>query len=124
MMSAPETVTSDLSLESLVEDYFLHRRYQAFPVTDNGDLRGIISLNQVKEIPREKWHEQTVAQTMTPINDLVTVRLETPMTQVLEKMEDSGIKRVLVTHEGQLDGIITAGDVSSWLRRMRELKRI
>ena len=61
---------------------------------------------------------------MTPINDLVTVRLETPMTQVLEKMEDSGIKRVLVTHEGQLDGIIIAGDVSSWLRRMRELKRI
>ena len=123
MMPAPETVIADLSLQTLVDDYFLHRRYQAFPVTQNGDLVGIISINQVKETPREKWQKQTVAETMTPINDSVTVRPETPMTQVLEKMEDSGMKRVLVIHDDQLEGIITGGDVSSWLRRMRELKR-
>ncbi len=124
MMPAPETVTSDLSLQTLVDDYFLHRRYQAFPVTQKGDLVGIISLNQVKETPREKWQQQTVAETMTPINDTVTVRLETPITQVLEKMEDSGIKRVLVTRDDQLEGIITGGDISSWLRRIRELKKV
>ncbi len=124
MMPAPETVTSDLSLQTLVDDYFLHRRYQAFPVTQNGDLVGIISLNQVKETPREKWQQQTIAETMTPINDTVTVRLETPITQVLEKMEDSGIKRVLVTRDDQLKGIITGGDISSWLRRIRELKTV
>ncbi len=85
MMRAPETVTSDLSLQILVDDYFLHRRYQAFPVTQNGDLVGIISLNQVKETPREHWQKQTVAETMTPISDTVAVRPETPMTQVLQK---------------------------------------
>lgn len=124
MMPAPETVIADLSLQTLVDDYFLHRRYQAFPVTQNGDLVGIISINQVKETPREKWQKQTVAETMTPINDSVTVRPETPMTQVLEKMEDSGIKRVLVTRDDQLEGIITGGDISSWLRRIREFKKV
>ncbi len=123
MMRAPETVTSDLSLQILVDDYFLHRRYQAFPVTQDGDLVGIISLNQVKETPREHWQKQTVAETMTPISDTVAVRPETPMTQVLQKMEDSGLRRVLVTRDDQLQGIITGGDVSNWLRRMRELKR-
>ncbi|MGB5632850.1 MAG: site-2 protease family protein [Waterburya sp.] len=123
MMRSPETVTSDLSLLTLVDDYFLHRRYQAFPVTQNGDLVGIISLNQIKETPREHWHKQTVAETMTPISDTVAVRPETPMTQVLQTMEDSGLRRVLVTRDDQLQGIITGGDVSNWLRRMRELKR-
>ena len=123
MMRSPETVTSDLTLQILVDDYFLHRRYQAFPVTQNGDLVGIISLNQVKETPRENWQKQTVAETMTPISDTVAVRPETPMTQVLQKMEDSGMRRVLVTRDDQLQGIITGGDVSNWLRRMRELKR-
>ena len=60
---------------------------------------------------------------MTPISDTVAVRPETPMTQVLQKMEDSGLTRVLVTRDDQLQGIITGGDVSNWLRRMRELKR-
>ncbi len=122
MMPSPETVTSDLSLQILVDDYFLHRRYQAFPVTQNGNLIGIISLNQVKETPRENWQKQTVAETMTPMSDTVAVRPETAMTQVLQKMEDSGLRRVLVTRDDQLQGIITGGDVSNWLRRMRELK--
>ncbi len=121
MTRAPETVPDDLSLQTLVDDYFLHRRYQSFPVTHNGRLIGIISLNQVKEMPRSQWVKQTVANTMTPINDTVTVSPETPMTQVLQKMEDSGLRRVLVTRDDQLQGIITGGDVSSWLRRMREL---
>ncbi|HHP7230385.1 MAG TPA: site-2 protease family protein [Xenococcaceae cyanobacterium] len=123
MLESPETVPPDLSLQTLVDEYFLHRRYQAFPVTQNGHLVGIISLNQVKEIVREQWQKQTIAETMTPINDTVTVRLETPMTEVLQKMQDSKIQRVLVTRDDQLVGIITGGDVSSWLRRMRELKR-
>ncbi len=124
MMEAPETVTSDLSLATLVDDYFLHRRYQAFPVTENGHLVGIISFNQVKDTPRSLWAKQTVAETMTPISNTITVRRETPMTEVLEKMEKSGLKRVLVTRDDQLEGIITAGDVFSWLRRMRELKKV
>jgi CBS domain-containing protein len=37
-------------------------------------------------------------------------------------MQDSGMRRVLVTRDDRLQGIITNGDVSNWLRRMRELK--
>ena len=114
-MRSPETVTSDLTLQILVDDYFLHRRYQAFPVTQNGNLIGIISLNQVKATPRENWQKQTVAETMTPMSDTVAVRPDTPMTQVLQQMEDSGMRRVLVTRDDQLQGIITGGDVSKEL---------
>ena len=121
MTRAPESVADDLSLQTLVDEYFLHRRYQAFPVTHNGRLRGIISLHQVKEIPRSQWRTQTVAKTMTSINDKVTVNPETPMTQVLLKMEDSGMRRVLVTSDEQLEGIITGSDVSSWLQRMQAI---
>lgn len=118
---SPQTVTSDLSLQELVDEYFLHYRYQAFPVTENGQLVGIITLNQVKEIPRERWQQQTVAKTMKPIDDVVTVSPNENMTQVIQKMEDSGIRRVLVTQDAQLRGIITGSDISGWLRRRREL---
>ena len=121
MTRAPETVPDDLSLQTLVDEYFLHRRYQAFPVTHHGRLVGIISLHQVKETPRDQWLTQTVAKTMTPINDTLTVSSETPMTEVLTKMEASGLRRVLVTRDEQLLGIITSSDLSSWLQRMQEL---
>ncbi len=102
MKRAPETVPEDLILQNLVDEYFLHRRYQAFPVTQKGHLIGIISLHQVKETPRDQWVRKTVAQTMTPLNDTLTVSSETPMTEVLVKMEASGLRRVLVTSDEQL----------------------
>ncbi len=75
----------------------------------------------MKETPRDQWVRKTVAQTMTPLNDTLTVSSETPMTEVLVKMEASGLRRVLVTSDEQLLGIITSSDLSSWLQRMQEL---
>src|SRR5690606_14065965 len=55
MTRNPETVPSDLTVQDLVDDYFMRRRYQAFPVVDDGHPVGIVTLHQVKELPREEW---------------------------------------------------------------------
>jgi Zn-dependent protease len=121
MTPAPKTVLPDLTLRELVDDYFLQQRYQSYPVTQNGKPLGIITLNQVKEVPREDWERRTVAETMIPVDKGVVARPEEDVTQVLEKMEASGVRRVLVARNGELEGIVTANDVTSWLRRRRNL---
>lgn len=123
MSRDPETVRPDLTLQALVDDYFMRRRYQAFPVSTDGTPLGIITLHQVKDVPREEWPRRTVAETMTPAGETVTVRPEESMIRVLERMEQSGTRRVLVTRNGQLLGIITAADVSAWLDRARQFER-
>ena len=123
MTPDPETVPPDLTLQELVDDHFLKRRFHAFPVASNGRPLGLITLGQVKEVPREEWSRRTVAETMTSVEgDGVTVRPDEPMTDVLQKMEKSGSRRVLVTRDGHLEGIITTGDVAGWLQRARELE--
>jgi Zn-dependent protease len=121
MTPAPETVSPDLSLQTLVDEYFMHRRYQSFPVTEDDRPVGIITLNQVKEIPREEWRDRTVKETMKPVEQGIVVSPEEQMSKVLQKMEDSGAQRVLVARNGELKGIITGNDVTSWLRRRRDL---
>lgn len=121
MTRSPETVPPNLTLRELVDEYFLQQRYQAYPVTQNGQPLGIITLNRVKEIPREEWEHRTTRDTMIPVEKGVLVRPEENMTQVLQKMEESGARRVLVARNGKLEGIVTANDVASWLRRRRDL---
>lgn len=123
MTPDPETVPPDLTLQELVDEHFLRRRYHAFPVARDDRPLGLITLAQVKEVPREEWPRRTVAETMTPAEEeSVTVQPEERMSNVLEKMERSGARRVLVTRDGHLEGIITAGDVAGWLQRARELE--
>jgi Zn-dependent protease len=121
MTPHPETVSPDMKLQELVDRYFLSRRYHSFPVTQDGHPVGIITLNQVKDIPREEWQYCTVKDTMIPTENGVTARPEEQMSQVLQKMQDSGVRRVLVIHNDLLKGIITANDLAYWLQRQRDL---
>jgi Zn-dependent protease len=117
MTTEPETVPSDLKLQDLVDEYFLKGRHQAYPVLEENRPVGIITLNQVKQTPREDWATRTVKETMMPIGEGIAVNPDEKMTEVLEKIEESGMRRMLVTQEGALAGIISASDVARWLRR-------
>ncbi|MBW4644973.1 MAG: site-2 protease family protein [Goleter apudmare HA4340-LM2] len=120
MTPYPEIVSADLTLQELVDKYFLSRRYQSFPVIQDGQPVGIITLSQIRDIPREEWVYRTVQDTMMPTDQGVTARPEEQMSQVLEKMQESSVRRVLVIQNGLLQGIITANDIARWLQRQRE----
>lgn len=123
MTRAPETVPEDLSLRELVATRFLRRRFQGYPVTDAaGHAVGIVTLHQVREVPEDEWDRRTVADVMAPADGLL-VRPEDSMVTVLERMQASPTRRVLVARDGVVEGIVTPSDVAGWLRREREFKR-
>ncbi len=124
MTPHPETVSPDMNLQELVDRYFLSRRYHSFPVTQDSHPVGIITLNQIKDIPREEWKYRTIKDTMSPIENRVTARPEEKMSQVLQKMQDSGVRRVLVIQNDLLRGIITAHDLANWLQRQKEFGQV
>ncbi len=121
MTPDPDTVAADLSLRELVDEHFLRKRHQAFPVVDDGRTVGLITLQHVKEVPRSEWPTRTVRQTMRGTEGIV-VGPRDGVSKALEAMQDSGERRVLVMHEGRLDGLICASDVASWVQRTEELE--
>jgi Zn-dependent protease len=122
MTRSPETVRPDITLRDLVDDYFLKRRYNAFPVEDNdGVLLGIITLTQVKTVDRDLWPTTTVASAMMPVSDALTVRADDSLAAVLSKLDRTGVGRALVLDGGHLEGVITPLDVSHWLERYQQL---
>jgi Zn-dependent protease/predicted transcriptional regulator len=122
MTRSPETVDPDVPLRDLVDDYFLKRRYSAFPVKDSaGKPLGLITLRQVKEIDRDRWPTTPVRSVMTEICEAVTVRPEDSLAQVLTKLESAGVGRALVVEDGRLEGLISRADVAAWLDRYQQL---
>ncbi len=122
MTRDPETVRSDLSLRELVDEYLLKRAYNAFPVQDRDDrVLGLITLSQVKEIPRNRWPTTRVREVMKPVGEAVTVRPGDSLAEVLSKLERAGVGRALVIENGHLEGVITRADVAHWLERYQQL---
>lgn len=116
----PETVPASLTLQELMDGYFFNRSYQSFPVMEDDRPIGLVTLNQVKQIPQDEWNRRTVRDIMLPVGMGITVNLGDNMMQVLEKMREARSQRLLVTNNGNLQGIISATDLANTLQRQRE----
>ena len=122
MTANPETVPSTLTLRQLVDEYFLRRRYNAFPVEDDGRLLGLITLSQVKEVDRARWEETRVGEVMIPVDRTPTVTPDQSLAEAVSRMEEMSAGRVLVVENSHLAGVITGSDISQWLQRYQQLK--
>ena len=118
MSPDPETVGPDLPVPDLIHDYFLRRPYNSFPVTDDGVIVGLITLGHVKGLPREAWEGKITANLMTPLEDCLLVDPDAPMLEILERMREKEIRRVLVAREWELMGIISTSDIARWMERV------
>jgi CBS domain-containing protein len=96
----------------------MQRRFRAFPVVQGEAPIGLISVNQVREIPRSEWAWRTAGDTMTPLDEAITVRPDDPLSAVLDKVRTAPSRRVLVVGNGRLEGFITARDLAAWLGRL------
>ena len=122
MTRAPETVRPELTLRDIVDEYFLRRRYNSFPVEDDqGNLVGLVTLSQVKKVERDRWPTTRVGEVMMPVAEAVTVRPRDSLAEVLAKLESDGVGRALVVDNGRLEGVISNADVAQWLERYQQL---
>jgi Zn-dependent protease/CBS domain-containing protein len=119
------TVDPNVTLEQLVTDYFLPYKHGGFPVVWGDRLLGIITLHDVKEVPKEHRATSTVREAMTPLARLRTVRPGTSAYDAFTRMAQDAIGRLLVVDDdGELAGILTRSDLLHVLRIRTELEEM
>jgi Zn-dependent protease len=106
------TVGPELALSSLVENYFYKTFHQLYPVVENDNLMGCISLEDVGRYPREEWERLKVHDVMTSCGPENTVFPETDVSEVLRRMTSERRGRfVIVDHDGHLLGLVSLKDL-------------
>jgi Zn-dependent protease/predicted transcriptional regulator len=105
------TVSGDITLEELVDGYA--RRYQehSFAVADAGLLRGIISLHDIKAVPRARFPYTRVSDVMTPWEKLEAVSPGDFGSAVLARLNARGVRQLPVVEGERLVGLLSRSDV-------------
>jgi len=117
MVSECTSVPAHVSVQEAVHDYFLRYGYGGFPVESEGRLRGLISLSDVRQLPREEWPRSSVQSVMTPVNEQSTISVDADVVEALRKMAASGLGRLIAVDESQeCVGMITHNGI---LRRLQ-----
>jgi Zn-dependent protease/predicted transcriptional regulator len=101
------SVPPELPLSDLVHHYFLRYAYRSFPVVRDGKVLGIVSVTDVKDIPREDQDLKRVEEVMTPQSDLLTISPQESLAEALKRMTVEEVDQILVMENDRMVGLIT-----------------
>jgi Zn-dependent protease/predicted transcriptional regulator len=110
------TLSSSITVDEAVNDYYLRYGYGGFPVVDDGKFLGIITLKEVKEVPRADWSRVKVGDVFITHERKWEVSPEDDAMRALEIMirEDKG--RLVIIENGRLSGLITRNGIARYLQ--------
>lgn len=115
------SVPADMSLATLVNAHILPEGQRCFLVTEDDELKGLVTLHEVKRVPKEQWPTTNVEQAMTKLESLLAVSPDTDAYTVLERMSEKDVNQIPVVAEGRLIGIIARDSILRFIQAKSEL---
>jgi CBS domain-containing protein len=101
------TVPANISLQKLVDEYFLPQGLRSALVLQGDQLAGLITLGDIRHVAREEWSQTPVGFAMIPIDRLHTVTPQQKLTDVLPLMTGKDVNQLPVVENGKLVGVVT-----------------
>ena len=114
-------VGAEATLAAIVQGGVLGAGQRCFFVAEDGRLRGLLTLHEVKVTPRERWGEVTAGEVMKPADRLVTAAPGDSLLQAIERMDDAGVHQLPVLDGARLVGSIDREQILHYVRTRAEL---
>jgi len=115
------TVESWLNVQNFVEQELLRTGQRCFIVVDKGEITGLVTPHEIKQIDRAKWPFMTLHDIMRPLADLQSVTPDTPLASALESMSRYDLNQLPVVSNRHLEGVLSRARVLSYLQTHTEL---
>ncbi|MEM9484525.1 MAG: site-2 protease family protein, partial [Cyanobacteria bacterium P01_F01_bin.116] len=108
-----KVIDATMTLRAFADNQLLH---EAKPIVyfaaSNGRYRGMVALDDLRQIERSRWETMTLQEIAHPLLDLPHVREETPLSKVITDLEENDLRRITVLSPADaVSGTIDRGDV-------------
>lgn len=116
------TVDGWLNVQNFVEQELLRTGRRCYFVLEKGEIAGLVTPHEVKEIDRAKWPFTTLHDIMRPLEDLRAVTPDTSLNSALESMGRYDLNQLPVVSQGHLEGVLSRSEILNYLQTQAEIK--
>lgn len=115
-------ISGNLHLDRLVNDHVLKDGQRCFVVAESDRSQGLITLDAIKRISKDRRAELTAGQIMTEIASLLQAKPDDDLWTVMQRMGQEELSQVpVVEDDGNLVGLITHESLTKQIRLQSEL---
>ena len=116
MARDPVTAPAGITLGQFMDGVAWSRPYTTYPVTDNGEVVGLLQFRRVAEVPRAEWDRRTVRDCMIPRDEVPVVEQDDELVMAAGEVAEHEVNRALVLDAGRLVGLLSVTDVARALQ--------
>lgn len=107
VMRPPLSIEPDTLVSTFVDSILPQHPRAATPVAHGTSLHGILTLEDLKRLPREAWHKTRARDVMRPIDESLFVQPNISLAVAERMMQHNGAGALgVVNHHGQLIGFM------------------
>ncbi len=121
MNPKPTLVPANISLQQLVDEYFLPQGLRSALVMQADQLAGLITLSDIRHVPREQWGQVPVGHAMIPLERLHVVQPQQSLNDVLPLMAGRDVNQLPVVQNGAVVGVVSRDAIVHYLEVRRSL---
>ncbi|MGI9034877.1 MAG: CBS domain-containing protein, partial [Pyrinomonadaceae bacterium] len=112
-MSPPFSVAPDESVRHFIDHILPLYRQTIFPVAKNGQLYGMLALEDLKSLPRARWSAAKIQDKMRPITTDYFVDADALLSDAQRLLSENGLGALgVIDAKGNLVGFLRRGRIS------------
>lgn len=109
------SVSGDITVSHLVQEIMDSDDY-AFVVMEGDQMVGIVTLQDMRKVNKDRWDETRVREIMTPREELELVSPDEDAAETLSTISQRDIRQIPVVQNDSLLGVVRRQDIIRWLQ--------
>lgn len=119
MISHVVAVPPDMRVETCETDFFIRLGYSGFPVMEEGQLLGMVTVEDLRALSRSLWPWREVREVMQLRAVTMEISSGAPLALALDLMMMTGRSRLVVVEDNQVVGLVTRSGIGRFLSLSR-----
>jgi CBS domain-containing protein len=110
------TLLPEMSVQDAVDQYFVKHGFGGFPVCEEGQVLGMVTVEDVHALPSALWPWRRVREIMRPVSPAFCIPPDWSVMQAMECMAQGGGDRLVVIENEKLVGLVTRSAIAHHLQ--------
>ena len=115
------SILPDTTIQTLVDRHVLGNGQRSFVVKEGNRVAGLLTLHDIKELPRTEWPATTATQAMIPLAQVRRIQPNEELWAAIEEMNRDGVNQLPVMTDGHIEGMLRRKDIIGYLRNLQDL---
>jgi CBS domain-containing protein len=110
------TLLPDMSVQDAVDQYFVAHGFGGFPVCEEGQVLGVVTVRDVQALSTSLWPWRRVREIMRPASSAFCIPPDWSVMQAMERMVQGGWDRLVVMENEKIVGLVTRSGIAHFLQ--------